>query len=254
MDIHGHPRYECSSCAHCVLIMTIHAILRQRLLNLHAFQIMPPSMRCRLCVGTKISWNLLKSAEIMWSHCEAAWRCRGMYLLTAAEWEQFVLESVCSVQIAPNWRIKLTRNSEKSGKVLERNPIVIIVTIVQHFRLPKLLGLNLAKLLRMHSMPCHAFHHWLSFPTPPSCFKRRCKSSTCTASPQTSTNLLHLHHTISHDITCMTCLWPFYDAFICYMHLWPIYRMTLLQHCISLKKNVKKKRHGWCESFMITEP
>jgi hypothetical protein len=103
-------------------------------------------------------------------------------------------------------------------------------------------------LLRMHSMPCHAFHHWLSFPTPPSCFKRRCKSSTCTASPQTSTNLLHLHHTISHDITryhmydlSMTCLWPFYDAFICFICIydpsivWPSCSTAFLSRKMSKK-------------------
>jgi hypothetical protein len=66
-----------------------------------------------------------------------------------------------------------------------------------------------------------------------------------------ATNINKLVTSTSHDITryhTISHVWPVYDLsmtllwriYMLYMHLWPIYRMTLLQHCISLKKNVKK--------------
>ena len=271
MDIHGHPRYECSSCAHCVLIMTIHAILRQRLLNLHAFQIFPNHAAFDTLQALCRHQDLLKS-EICRNHVKPLWSCleMPMYLLTAAEWEQFVLESVRYSSKLQNQMDPKFRKIRNWWKVLERNPIV------QHFRLPKLLGLNLAKLLRMHSMPC--CHAAMPFIIGWASRHLQAASSADANHPpgqrrhkhqQTSYIYITRYHTISHvwpvydlSMTClwpvydlsMTCLWPFYDAFICFIC---IYDPSIVWPSCStafLSRKMSKKRHGWCESFMITEP
>ena len=92
----GHPwtSMENQICmnAHYMLIMTkIHEILRQRLLNLHKFQIAFDTLQA-LCRHQ----DLLKEGSFREITCEAtAWRCLECICCR----EQFVLESVCSVQL-----------------------------------------------------------------------------------------------------------------------------------------------------------